>query len=84
MLLDPGAVAPKLPYLNPIDYCIWPLVVQGTGQGWLSSVTALKQKVNVAWQNMDLLSLSEFPTLFAMLCRQKRVIFFTKIWPKLN
>ena len=44
---------PNSPDLNPMDYCIWSLVVQGTGEGRPSSVPALKRKVNASWRAMD-------------------------------
>ena len=44
---------PNSPDLNPMDYSIWSLAVQGAGKERPSSVTALKRRVNAAWRNMD-------------------------------
>ena len=44
---------PNSPDLNPMDYAIWSMVVQGAGDGRPSSVPAMKRKINAAWRAMD-------------------------------
>ena len=52
-LFSPAQWPPNSPDLNPMDYSIWSVVVQGAGSDRPSSVTALKKKVNSAWRAMD-------------------------------
>ena len=44
---------PNLPDLNPMDYSIWSLVVQGAGRGRPASVPAMKRQINTSWRSMD-------------------------------
>ena len=45
---------PNSPDLNPMDYAIWSMVVQGAaGNGRPPSVPAMKRKINAAWRAMD-------------------------------
>ena len=50
---SPDIWPPNSPDLNPMEYSIWNLTNQGTGNERPSSVKALKRMVNHSWKNMD-------------------------------
>ena len=48
----PEEWTPNSPDLNPLDYAIWSMVVQGACKEHPPSVTALKKKVSAFWKKM--------------------------------
>ena len=81
----PGQWPPNSPDLNPMDYAIWSMVVQGAGEGRPSSVTAMKRKINASWRSMDPDKIRSACRSFRprlSRCVEKKAPFLTRKWPK--
>ena len=49
---SPQQWPPNSPDLNPLDYAVWSMVVQGSCKDQPPSVTALKKRVSTYWRRM--------------------------------
>ena len=56
---------PNSPDLNPLDYAVWSMIVQGACKNRPTSVTALKRKVSAFWNRID-------PEKIRAICRKFR------------